>query len=323
MSLAHRTAQPHTVTRVSHLDALSSNELIDRLRLLGFAEQDADDTRQAAHLVLADPTMTQSVSDHALRIGRAIGGFLESRAPAPVAEPESAVNLTGVMTSDVLKLLAFVATSGDIAKFHRQRGVSSGVSRATLADLGRHVALHRGVHGSLGLETHRWLELHWSGSLYQLGRLQLDLGRIDQAGSRAAALPNGVRPGDWAPGVHIPEGAPLDEAAVRDSLARFGPFLSDHFPEVTAVTLHCRSWMLDHRLADVLPVESNLVRFQRLFELDGTSTVGDQDIVYFVFHQRGLQDLDRLPRHTRLQRAVLDHLGEGGHWFIRQGWRPL
>jgi hypothetical protein len=233
------------------------------------------------------------------------------------------VNLTGVMTDAVLKLLAFVATSGDIAKFHEQRGVSSGVSRATLADLGRHVALHRRVHGSLGLETHRWLELHWSGALYQLGRLQLDLGRIDQAGSLASALPNGVRPGDWAPGVHIPEGAPLDEAAVRESLARFRPFLTDHFPEVTAVTLHCRSWMLDHQLANVLPADSNLVRFQRLFELDGTSTVGDDDIVYFVFHQRGLQDLDRLPRHTRLQRAVLDHLGEGGHWFITQGWRRL
>ncbi|MDQ1736206.1 MAG: hypothetical protein QOH56_2457 [Pseudonocardiales bacterium] len=310
------------MTRVSHLDALSNNALIDRLRLLGFAEQDADETLQAAQLVLADRTMTQSVSDHAALISRAIGGFLESRAPALVVEPESGVNLTGV-TDAVLKLLAFVATSGDIAKFHQQRGVSSGVSRATLADLGRHVALHRRVHGSLGLETHRWLELHWSGALYQLGRLQLDLGRIDQAGSLASALPNGVRPGDWAPGVHIPEGAPLDEAAVRESLARFRPFLTDHFPEVTAVTLHCRSWMLDHRLANVLPADSNLVRFQRLFELDGTSTVGDEDIVYFVFHQRGLQDLDRLPRHTRLQRAVLDHLGEGGHWFITQGWRPL
>ncbi|WP_342671626.1 hypothetical protein [Streptomyces longwoodensis] len=32
--------------------------------------------------------------------------------------------------------------------------------------------------------------------------------------------------------------------------------------------------------------------------------------------------LDRLPRRTWLERALVDHLGDGGHWYVGHGWFP-
>ncbi|MEU3292382.1 hypothetical protein ABZ722_08485 [Streptomyces longwoodensis] len=30
--------------------------------------------------------------------------------------------------------------------------------------------------------------------------------------------------------------------------------------------------------------------------------------------------MDRLPRRTRLERALVDHLRDGGHWYVGHGW---
>ena len=85
----------------------------------------------------------------------------------------------------------------------------------------------------------------------------------------------------------------------------------------------CGSWLMDEQLAEYLPSDSNILRFQRRFTIDsGWSVQGDDDVVRFVFGQ--LPDtLDELPQRTTLQRAVVQHLRDGRHWYIRQGWLAL
>ena len=83
--------------------------------------------------------------------------------------------------------------------------------------------------------------------------------------------------------------------------------------------------MLDPYLAEVLPADSNLVRFQRRWELYGEPEPGDHDAVFFVFRRRDVRAADRrlLPRDTRLQRAVLDRVGSERPWQLRHGRIPL
>ena len=85
---------------------------------------------------------------------------------------------------------------------------------------------------------------------------------------------------------------------------------------------HCSSWLLDPSLADVLPADSNLVRFQRRWNLYGEGRENDDEVVFFVFRRRG-GDQAGLPRDTTLQRAVLDRIDAGGHWHSWSGTLPL
>ena len=48
----------------------------------------------------------------------------------------------------------------------------------------------------------------------------------------------------------------------------------------------------------------------------------DSEILRHVF-VRVPDELDDLPRRTTLERAVVDHLRTGGHWYGVSGWLPL
>jgi hypothetical protein len=305
---------------VTDLAVLRAQDLLERLQILGFRPDDAADTVTAAQFVLGDSALTETVSGMADILVSQLGEFLsDSTTFRPLlADPSTQAGL-GI---GVLPLLALVATAPEIRAFHVSRGISPDISQATLADLGRNVWIHRRTHGTFGLETHEWLTLHWRGALYQLGRLQFDLGRIDPSSRWARALPESVKGGDWAPGVHIPEAGALEIEAASASLDQLKPFLNKHFPEVDARVVHCRSWLLDPYLAQVLP-GSNIASFQQLFSLDGIAEADNEDTVYFIFRQRGLDRLDELPRDTRLQQVVLNRIRDGGQWQLTQGWREI
>ncbi|MCQ9136564.1 acyltransferase domain-containing protein, partial [Streptomyces hilarionis] len=255
-------------------------------------------------------------------------------------------------TARFFPLYVFVAALPHIRAHHRERDIPDEVSRHTLADVGRCVAWHRRWHGTGGLLIPEWLTLHFHGELYQLGRLQFQRSRVGArtgASIAAAGLPHG--PGDAALSLHIPDFmGPLTPQAVERSLALARAFFARHYPEETYSVATCSSWLLDPQLKRHLPADSNIVRFQERFHLvrpptapggaatselsataddSGTSAVpevpavpDDMEPVRFVFGTTDVP-LDRLPRRTVLQRAVLDHLREGGHWYVGRGWLEL
>lgn len=78
--------------------------------------------------------------------------------------------------------------------------------------------------------------------------------------------------------------------------------------------------MLDPRLADVLPAASNLIRFARWFRL---ADLGEPDDAGIVRHVFGGGATAPLPQRTRLERAIVAHLADGGHWHRALGWCAL
>lgn len=218
-----------------------------------------------------------------------------------------------------------VAALPYVRAYHRERSVPEDVSRHTLADLGRHMTLHRRRRGAGGLSIPGWLGLHFRGEIYQLGRLQFQRSRLDgRTGEavRAAGLPFG--PGDFALDVHIPDFlGPITPAACDRSLARAGEFFARHFPEENYRVATCHSWLLDPQLAEYLPKDSNIVRFQDRFRSAYERREAEDGVpVGFVFGDPDLP-LDVLPRRTTLERAIGDHLRAGRHWYCGHGWFEL
>lgn len=215
-------------------------------------------------------------------------------------------------------LWTFLAATPQLLAYHERHGVDASVTAATLADLGSKAALRRRTRGAAGLDKQDWFTLHYRGLLYALGRLQFNVSRIrDEAVT--------LTPGTPCLGTHIPETGPMMPAECDASFAAAPGFFAAHFGTRYPVAT-CTSWLLDDQLADYLPADSNILRFQRRFRLvddgfaDGLD--GDANVLEFVFRRIGA-DLDQLPRDTTLQRAVVDHLRAGHHWRVRTGYLHL
>lgn len=208
-----------------------------------------------------------------------------------------------------------LAAVPDVIRWHRAHGIPAEVTWATLGNLGRNVPLHRQLHGGPGLHAPGWLVLHARGALFELGRLQYRRARATWT------LPGApFATGDPVLDVHIPPTGPLAPAAVDWSFRAARTFFGRHFPDDDSGSGVCTSWLLDPQLGAYLPDDSNILRFQQRFQLDdGWSWPGDDSIVEFVFRRMGAP-VDALPRRTTLERAVVDHIRDGGHWQTRRGW---
>jgi len=78
--------------------------------------------------------------------------------------------------------------------------------------------------------------------------------------------------------------------------------------------------MMDRQLECWLPAESNLVRFVRRFHpLPPLPDATDEQMWERVFGER-VANLATAPRDTVLQRAMLDHIADGGQWRMAAGY---
>ncbi|MFF7586485.1 acyltransferase domain-containing protein [Kitasatospora purpeofusca] len=221
-----------------------------------------------------------------------------------------------------LATLLFVALAPLARAHHRALGIPAEVTGSTLADLGRQLAVSR-WRGRSGLGNARWLTLHFRGELFQLGRLQFQRTRpgVDTPAAGAGGADG------WSLQLHIPDHCgPLSPAACDRALDRARVFFPRHFPGEPYRSCHIFSWLLDPQLADHLPTESNIIRFQRRFSPlerpDRPSAPEDTNPLKFVFGDVE-RPLESLPRDTAVQRALVDHLRAGGHWYVRGGRLPL
>jgi GNAT-like C-terminal domain/N-acyltransferase N-terminal domain len=206
-----------------------------------------------------------------------------------------------------LYVYTYLALLDDVRGYHREHGVPDDVSWRSLADLGRNLAIDRRMNREGWPVMQAWLTLHTRGAIYELGRLQHHRGgaTID---------------------LHIPESGPLTPEAIDASLDQGRAFFPRHFPDERYTEFACGSWLLDPQLAEYLPEDSNIVRFQRRFALEPYQEPegldADVEVLRFVFRSLSTP-LDQLPRASALQRAIVDHLKAGGHWYWRRGSFPI
>jgi hypothetical protein len=253
-----------------------------------------------------DPKIWQSLELAYRTLLKDIGGFAVLDLPGPSVE--------STPMGRYFFVYVYLAALADVRRFHAKRGIADDISWATLADLGRNLKRDRLLFGDGGLRTSRWLTLHFRGSIYELGRLQFNRMNVP-----AAHVADAFREGEPALGIHIPENGPLTPDECDKSLAQAPRFFARHFPETPTRLGICTSWLLDPQLADYLTPDSNVMLFQRRFELVGEGQDGDADILRFVFH-RITPNTDDLPQRTTLERAIVEHLRAGKHWRSRTGW---
>ncbi|GAA3131104.1 acyltransferase domain-containing protein [Streptomyces rectiviolaceus] len=297
----------------------SADELPDVLLDLAVPHEDINDLVALRRRLVGDP-------EARWLLDRSLAGTVRDMGKPGAGPQYPALPVELGALGTFFYVYVFVAALPYVRAYHRSHGIPDDISRRTLADLGRHIAVHRRARGGPGLLHPSWNSLHFRGELYQLGRLQFQRAVLgERMGGAVAAAGHSAGRGDPCLNLHITDfRGPLSPEACDRSMALAREFFARHFPMERYETAVCHSWLLDPQLKRYLPTDANIVRFQERFRPAAGYEREPEDSVpvAFVF---GDQDLPvaELPRRTRVERAVGDHLRAGGHWYVEHGWFPL
>jgi len=282
------------------------------LARLGFAQRDAIAVLANLPRQEQQPELWDLLQDAHRRLAARIG------VPGSVDLIPPEVQRFGP-AGDLFGVYLLLSILPDTLAWHRARGIPEEVTWRTLSDLGRQVDTFYRFNGRIGFDEEAWISRHFRCLLFQLGRLQFERWRLPDDWPHLA---DGIGPGAEALNIHIPEAGPLRPEECDQSLAAALPFFDRYFPGHGYRAGVCTSWLLDDQLARYLPEESNIIRFQRRFELLPGGVASNGTIIRFVFRTRET-DLGCLPQNTSLERAVVGHIRRGGVWRARSGWLRL
>lgn len=109
--------------------------------------------------------------------------------------------------------------------------------------------------------------------------------------------------------IHIPGGTKLNYNEVINSLNNSKIYINKYF-ELDNYKYYCESWLLSPNLKDILDKDSNIMKFQTLFNIKEDKT-GIDDILNFVFNVNNITDYNKLEDKTTLQRNLKKYLLQG------------
>lgn len=117
--------------------------------------------------------------------------------------------------------------------------------------------------------------------------------------------------------VHIPSDADMGTDSIQASLSAFYAFRETYYTDWKDVRLTCNSWMLMPELQDFLGMNSKIVAFQRLFQIDSIDREADW-YMQWIYPGYDVAD-DKLPEKTLLQKELKKYLLDGKKFGVAKG----
>ena len=117
--------------------------------------------------------------------------------------------------------------------------------------------------------------------------------------------------------IHIPAGEKLDIEKVTKSIEDSKLLLKKYY-NVKKTKYICESWLLSQEIASMLDENSNIVKFQKMFDIRQDKN-GIDDILNFVFNMRECDNYNNLSEKTSLQRKIKEFLINGGKIYNGYG----
>ncbi len=106
--------------------------------------------------------------------------------------------------------------------------------------------------------------------------------------------------------IHIPKGDKLLYNEVLDSIKKSKKEIKKYF-EIENYEYYCESWLLSKEITKLLDSNSNIAKFQQLFDItEGKDAI--KDILNFVFDLQQIDSYYDLPEGTSLQSKIKDLL---------------
>jgi len=258
--------------------------------------------------------------------------------PVPPALPDP---LRGVFRAVIA-----VGAIPSMRRFYAEKGVPEEIFLDTLTDVGINMDEYFETHGHFGLGAFHfdWMQFHFKGRMFKLGRLQFmhakyggkyggdaklyqnrATGEYRIIGAaeniEAAQKPEWellLQKNDPILEVHIPRGGGLTPGECRSSYEYARAFYRKYFPELRFKGFTCGSWLMSPALKTLLPPTSNIIKFQNEYII--LNLLDSEDYFEYVFGgSMKARPAADLPEDTSLRRAVKKHLLAGGHIYGAEG----
>lgn len=191
--------------------------------------------------------------------------------------------------------------------YYQNMGISEEIYRETYKCFSRFVREHKVSYGRYGFDRHGWAKRQIAMKIFRIGELEYQL----------------PVPGEEPEiGLHIPSDAKLTRENIRDSVQLARTFLKHFYEPYAQLPMSCCTWLLSEPLSKILPEGSHILQFQELFCV---KKMYPKELAFmeWLYQNRDytLEDVDRLPERTSLQRLVKKHLKDGG--VIGEGYGIL
>ena len=129
-----------------------------------------------------------------------------------------------------------------------------------------------------------------------------------------------LKQGDATLSLHIPKGAELTRENIQSSVKEAWETAKKVYPEYDIKAVHCYSWLLNPKLAEIVGENSKIGIFGSSFLRYPSKTDG-MDVFGFVFPQMH-DGYETLPENTRLERGLKKLYMEGGYLLNTAGVIP-
>lgn len=149
-----------------------------------------------------------------------------------------------------------------LQKQYRKAGIDDAIFLDTVSDIRLWLKTWSDVKGTLYLGEIHWLIYHFTMQLFKIGRLEYRMAKAE------CEIPErGITTKDNVVEIHIPAAGPLLQAECEQSVDAARAFMEKFYPEYHYSYFMCGSWLLDEGLAQYLDKDSNMIRFQKLFDI--------------------------------------------------------
>ena len=223
---------------------------------------------------------------------------------------DRAADITGV-NEYTAQLLVYQCITRRLRELYTERNISKDIYDKTVLDLRYKLEECKLVYGIRGSFVADWFAGFYRLTRFAIGRLQFEV--IDFGANYEK---NGfvLTPDTKVLNVHIPRSLePLNEEACNASYAMAKEFFADKVGDPTPFI--CHSWMLYPDNKVILPEDNNVHRFMSRFEILAWENDPKTEDLWRLF-DTDEKDPASLPTDTRMRRAYVEHLKNGG----KLGW---
>jgi len=176
---------------------------------------------------------------------------------------------------------------------YQQAGIGDAIFLDTMRCFSRFVAEHQASFGTYGFDRGWWTYRQLSLTLFRIGELEYEYRSATQTIH-----------------LHVPTGAHIALSDCQDSFQRMQTFTQQHEAYRTPYPYYMHSWLLSPTLSQLLEPDSRILLFQRCFTITDWEPQ-DGNFLQWVYGRTDIAYTE-LPETTRLQRAIKQHLLQGG-----------
>lgn len=159
---------------------------------------------------------------------------------------------------------------------------------------------------------------HWYTGFFQLnrfalGRFQFENSTFGAADEFTTSAGIKIKRGDKTVGFHIPSsGVPLTDEVRFDAYKKAYEFFKDQRREDGLIIFECGSWLLYEGNKEILPENSNTVKFINDFELIKSEPKDKFNDAWRIFAKSGYKSPKHWYDDTSMRRAFKQHVLNGG-----------